>query len=154
MRTQHRQGLHFGQATDVQQILFTSAALPLPTHFAGKLGVVTPLGMSVQWQVIANQIDLVLQQCCNTALFPAGNGDRFVFPKHAVVHQQHIGTDFSGVFDGGKTRAHRRYHFADVFLALYLQAVGGIILKQDGLQIFITPSQNVATLCHGLPFFS
>ena len=123
--------------------------LGLPTHQAGKPGVVAQFGVGVQRQVVAGHADAVAQQGFDAVFFPAGDGYGFAFPEEAVVDEQQLCALGGGKFDGGQAGGYGGGDFADVFRAFHLQAVGGVVFEQGGLQGVVAPGNDVAEGGHG-----
>ena len=59
--------------------------------------------MGVQWQVIGQQIDIVLQQQSQSCFQPSRHRTRLVAPKQTMVNQQSVGTGVNGRLDQGQT---------------------------------------------------
>jgi hypothetical protein len=75
------------------------------------------------------------------------------FQNIAVVHQQHIGALPGCIINGGAAGGDGGDDFGHFIAPFHLQAVGGVILKQAGLQRVVAPVENVAACGHACPFF-
>ncbi len=89
--------------TDKAQTLLTESTVYAKPHMIGQLGVVTQRGVGVQWQVIGQQIDFVLQQQRQTCFKPPRHRTRLVAPKQTMVNQQSVGTGVNGRLDQCQT---------------------------------------------------
>ncbi len=121
-------------AADKTKVLLTETACCLQAEQAPELGVVAPLGMRVQRQVIGKQIDIVRQQQGQALFHPAGHTAILPAPEQAVVHEDRIGLHVDCSFDQRSARGHAGNDLADLGPPFHLQPVGTVIRETLGLQ--------------------
>ena len=81
------------------QLLLTKVALGHQTQLHTQLGVVAPLRVRVQRQMVGKQVDVVGQQQLQALLHPARHSAALPAPEQAVVHKNRIGVCRNGGFD-------------------------------------------------------
>ena len=81
------------------QTLVAKTFQRLPSHVQTQLGVVAPLFMCIQRQVIGQQVDVVRQQQGQSLLHPTGDGAVLPAPEQAMVNQQSVRAFFNSRFN-------------------------------------------------------
>jgi len=130
------QGLAAGKggACHKAQVLLAKARIRCQAEHPAELGVVAPLSMGVQRQVVGKQVDVMRQQQLQPLLEPAGHAAVLSAPEQAVVHEDGIGLRGDGRFDQRAAGAHAADDACNLGPAFDLQAVGAVVLEALGLQ--------------------
>ena len=87
---------------------FTAPALHRPAQLQAELHVVAQIRMHVERQVIADEVDVGLQQPRQPLALHAGDARILAFPEIAVMHDQRVGAARHGRIDdvaGGRDGA-------------------------------------------------
>ena len=115
-------------------VLVAGAAIGLQAQTGPQLRVIAQFGMGVQWQVVGEQVDVMLQQQRQPLLHPASHAAILATPEQSVVHQDGSGLRIDCRLDqrtaGGDT-SDQAPNFGPAF---DLQAVGAIVAEQLRLQ--------------------
>ena len=87
------QGLQGGEGagfTHETQGLFAKAAVSAQAQGSAPLGIVAPLGMRIQGQVIGKEIEVMRHQASHTRFEPARQAAVLPAPKQPMMHQHRI----------------------------------------------------------------
>jgi hypothetical protein len=121
------------------------------TQALAQLGVIAPLGMSIQRQVVGEEIDVVCNSKRQALAHPARHPPIMAAPKQAMVYHDGVGPVCDGGLDQGQTGRHTRYDSAHRISApLHLQAVGAIVLELRGLEQGIQRAKKFLSVSHGV----
>jgi len=79
-----------------------------PTQVLKQCDVIAKLWMTIERQVIRQQRQIVLHQAAYTRTLHTRQGDRFVAPKIAVMHQQRIRVPSNRLINDIRRRGHTK----------------------------------------------
>ena len=111
-------------------------------------GVIAPLFVRIQRQVVGQQIDIVRKQQRQSLLHPAGDAAVLAAPEQAVVNQQRIRAFIYGSLNECFACSHARDDFFDLGASFHLQTVGAVVLEQLRLQQLVAQADELVSLCH------
>ena len=134
---------------DAPKRLVTKLAVRHQAQLAPKLRVVTQHRMSVEWQVVGQQVDVMREQQRKPLFHPAGHARVLPLPEQPMVHQNRIGLRRDGRFDQGTAGGHTRDQAAHLCRALDLKPVGAVVLEALWLQQGIQSLDELLAIGHG-----
>ena len=114
-----------------------------------RLGV-TQLGMGIQGEVVAEEVDIVLDERCDPVVEGASEGAGPVkLPEETVVNDEGVGILLGRYFGGIASSGYGEGQLGELLLSLYLQSIGPIILKLGGVKkLFQVCLQSLASDSH------
>jgi serine protease DegQ len=110
-------------------ILLAKPPLGTPSQPFGKLHVVAELTVTVERQVIGDQIDVMLEQRLQTRLAKTGDATILAAPKPAMMHQNGISLARDRRVDQRLAGGYASHDAPYLAVAFHLQAVWAIIAK-------------------------
>ena len=142
-----------GELSDTAEILLAEASLEAPSHGCGPLGIVAKFAMPIEWQVIAEQVDVMAQQRLQTRFSHPRHATVFASPEPAVMDDQRVGAAGNRRVQQCLARGHAGNDAPDFGASFHLQSVWAIIPIACRFQQFVEiASQFFAIHFSSLPF--
>ena len=135
-----RQVLHRGKylachwRPNTTELLITKPRVDLQVQPHTKLGVIAQFGVGVHWQMVGQQIDVVLQQKPKALAHPARYAAIMAAPKKAVVDQNRICMRGYRSLNEGQTSRNARDDFSYLQASFHLQTIGAKVFELGRLQ--------------------
>ncbi|MNI67762.1 hypothetical protein D3C73_1234110 [compost metagenome] len=119
------------------QVVRIERAFDGDVQLTRQLHVIAHLWMQIQWQVIGQQADVVLEQGFQPTLLHAGDAGVLTLPEIAVVHQHQVSLCFDGGVQQRLAGSDATDDAHDLRATFDLQAVGAIIGDPGAAQVTV-----------------
>src|SRR5690606_2646108 len=120
----------------------------LDSEHVGQLSVVTVLRMIVQWQMVGNEVDVVIQQLLDPVFLHVTNSLVFTFPEVAVVDKDHVCVLFDCCVDQCLAGRHTGNKGHNLLAAFNLEAIRAVILEIFRLEPLIDFGKDLVSIGH------
>jgi serine protease DegQ len=136
------------QGTQPADVLLAKTSVRSPAESAGQLCIVAECRMAIEWQMIGDQVDIVLQQRLQARFAQAGDTTIFAAPEPAVMDQEGISVKLDGCVEQCLVGRDTGDQAPDFGASFHLQAVWAIIPETPWFQ------QLFQVACQFLAFHS
>lgn len=129
-------GAHAGVGGDAQpaDIVFAKASVRLQVELTRQLDVVTELRVTIERQVVGEEVHVVRQQNFQALVLGRHHARVFAAPEVTVMHEDRIGARSHRRFEQGQARGHAGDECPDPRAALHLQAIWAIIAEAGNIE--------------------